>query len=139
MLLRLTKRPKGYKYVTCELTVINTVTGNTDMGLVRMEPQDVPAELFYPVSVHGDALFMRRQRVEWQWSSVTQRNQLIELLHYVQEIREPIYMEVTHHQPDPPGYPYNDYNRYAWHDEQQSCLMYDQRSFDEWQSHLMCN
>lgn len=117
MLLRLTKRPKGYKYVTCELTVINTVTGNTDMGLVRMEPQDVPAELFYPVSVHGDALFIRRQRVEWQWLSAKQRNELMQLLRYVQSIGEPIYLDVTHLQPDLPGYPYNDYNRYAWHDE----------------------
>jgi len=114
MILKLIRNRRTRYVYLCSLVEHDPFTGDRLLASVTESVLSPMLELFYPVSVTVAGLCLRGSPVPWRWSNVATRQAVESYLHRILRSGEEIRLEITHLTPAYPGYPYTNYNAYAW-------------------------
>ena len=109
MLLKLIKTRPMITGIHAQLWEINHLTGDRHLANLFILYENMPPDLFFPLTVSSRGILIRGQTVGWEWTAPMERI-VTDYLFEIYCSQEEIYLEVCQPTPDLPGYPYIDYN-----------------------------
>ena len=111
MLLKLIKIRPVISGAHCEIWEINHLTGDRHWADVFVLNEHLPLELIYRLTVSPSrGILIAGKPCGWQWDFPKMEEAVMNILRYVQEIHEEIYIDICDPEPDLPGYPAVDYH-----------------------------
>lgn len=112
MLLKLIRNTCAQSTFHCLLVENDPIKGEKPLAKIT-ESADTPMlELFYPLSVTLSGINLRGQPVPWRWKKNETKLAVENYLRQILNSGEEILLEITHPEPDLPGYPYVNHNAY---------------------------